>query len=162
MKQRAEALFPSTWGQLRLSPSSRNFFWTLAPERFDANVAIHANGSYDYSYDGILIFVPALIRAYRAGRLEPRIEERLQDAAAQLRQEGFRSADYLGRGRYAVILARARAKGGYPLISPLARCACSAFGPSPTGRFSSAVPARTRLPHVNFSGRTLKLTAGSL
>ena len=38
-----------------------NFFRTLAPERFDANVVIHADGSYSYSYQGILIFVPALI-----------------------------------------------------------------------------------------------------
>ena len=39
----------------------RNFFRTLAPEQFDADVSIRANGSYSYSYHGTLIFVPALI-----------------------------------------------------------------------------------------------------
>lgn len=88
-----------------------NFFRTLAPEQFDANVVIHADGSYAYSYDGVLIFVPALIQACRAGYLDTHMEGRLKDAAAQLREEGFRHADYLGRGRYAVILERIAAKG---------------------------------------------------
>lgn len=89
----------------------RNFFRTLAPERFDASVAIHADGSYDFSYDGVLIFVPALIKAYRVGRLGPRIDARLKGATKQLREEGFRSARYLGRGRYAVTLADSRTRG---------------------------------------------------
>ena len=88
----------------------RNFFRTLAPEQFDATVTIHADGSYAYSYDGILIFVPALIRAGR-GSLDPHMEAQLKDAAVQLCHEGFRTADYLGRGRYAVMLERSRAKG---------------------------------------------------
>jgi hypothetical protein len=89
----------------------RNFFRTLAPEKFDANVVIHVDGSYAYSYDGVLIFVPALIQACRAGFLEPELETRLKNAAMQLLQEGFARADYLGRGRYTVILERAAAKG---------------------------------------------------
>jgi hypothetical protein len=88
-----------------------NFFRTLAPERFYANVVINVDGSYAYTYDGVLIFVPALIQACRAGFLEPHIEARLKVAAGQLRQEGFQHADYLGRGRYAVTLERAAAKG---------------------------------------------------
>ncbi len=48
----------------------RNFFRTLAPEQFDAQVTVHADGSYAYTYDGVLIFVPALIQACRAGFLE--------------------------------------------------------------------------------------------
>ncbi|MGE0236077.1 hypothetical protein [Methylocystis sp.] len=89
----------------------RNFFRTLAPEQFDANVSIRANGSYSYSYQGTLIFVPALIQASRAGFLEPHLDGRLKDATAQLRQEGFTEADYLGRGRYAVVSQRSRANG---------------------------------------------------
>ena len=87
-----------------------NFFRTLAPEQFDANVAIHADGSYGYSYHGILIFVPALIQATRAA-LDSRTEAQLSEAAAQLCQEGFRKADYLGRGRYSVVLERSGARG---------------------------------------------------
>ena len=68
----------------------RNFFRTLAPEQFDATVSIRADGSYTYSYDGILIFVPALIQDSRAGRLDAHMEAQLKEAASQLRQEGFR------------------------------------------------------------------------
>lgn len=85
----------------------RDFFRTLAPERFDANVAIHSDGSYAYSYKGILIFVPALIRACRAGFLETQMETQLKNAASQLLNEGFSQAAYVGRGRYDVTLARA-------------------------------------------------------
>ncbi len=88
----------------------RNFFRTLAPEQFDAKVEIHADGSYTYSYDGVLIFVPALIQAER-GCPDAHMEAQLDDATVQLRHEGFRKADYLGRGRYAVIMERSRAKG---------------------------------------------------
>ena len=55
----------------------RNFFRTLAPEQFDANVSIRTNGSYSYSYHGTLIFVPALIQASRAGFLDPHLDARL-------------------------------------------------------------------------------------
>ena len=89
----------------------RNFFRTLAPERFDANVVIHADGSYAYSYQGILIFVPALIQVCRAGYLKPELEAQLKNAAMQLLQEGFARADYLGRGRYEVTLTRAVVDG---------------------------------------------------
>ena len=75
----------------------RNFFRTLAPELFDAKVAIHTDGSYSFSYDGILIFVPALIQAGR-GVIDARTEAQLKEAAGQLRQEGFRKADYLAGG----------------------------------------------------------------
>lgn len=88
----------------------RNFFRTLAPEQFDAKVAIHADGSYSYSYEGILIFVPALIQASR-GNVDAHMEAQLTEAAAQLRQEGFQKADYLGRGRYSVVLERSGSRG---------------------------------------------------
>ncbi len=89
----------------------RDFFRTLAPERFDANVAIHLDGSYAYSYEGVLIFVPALIQACRAGFLEPQVEAQLKNAAAQLLTEGFSQANYVGRGRYDVTLSRAIVDG---------------------------------------------------
>jgi hypothetical protein len=85
----------------------RDFFRTLAPERFDANVAIHSDGSYAYSYNGTLIFVPALIQACRTGYLEPQLEAKLKNAASQLLNEGFVQANYVGRGRYQVTLTRA-------------------------------------------------------
>ena len=51
-----------------------DFFRTLAPEQFDAQVTVHADGSYTYSYEGVLIFVPALIQACRAGFLDAHLE----------------------------------------------------------------------------------------
>jgi len=89
----------------------RDFFRTLAPEQFDANVSVHTDGSYTYSYDGNLIFVPALIQLSRAGYLEAHFEAQLKNAAAQLIQEGFQSAEYRGGGRYLVVLERSRARG---------------------------------------------------
>ncbi len=87
-----------------------NFSRTLTPEQFDAKVAIHADGSYVYSYDGVLIFVPALTLVAQAGFCA-RCEGQLRKLAAQLLKEGFRKADYHGGGRYAVIFEGARAKG---------------------------------------------------
>ena len=89
----------------------RNFFRTLAPEQFDASVLVCADGSYTYSYNGSLIFVPALVQLCRAGYLEAHFEAQLKNAAAQLIQEGFQSAEYLGGGRYLVVLQRSRARG---------------------------------------------------
>jgi hypothetical protein len=89
----------------------RNFFRTLAPEKFDANIAIHADGSYSYSFDGVLVFVPALIQASRAA-LDTHTEAQLRKAAEQLECEGFQNAKYLGRGRYSAVLERNCSKGG--------------------------------------------------
>ncbi|WP_292534040.1 hypothetical protein [Methylocystis sp.] len=110
----------------------QNFFRTLAPEQFDATVSIHAIGSYSYSYQGTLVFVPALIQASRAGFLEPDMDARLKDAAAQLRQEGFEKADYLGRGRYAVVLQRSRARGE-PSYFPSREMPVFSIRPQPNG-----------------------------
>ena len=88
----------------------RNFFRTLAPEKFDAKIEIHADGSYSYSFDGVLVFVPALIQASR-GELDARTEAQLRKAAEQLGREGFQNAKYLGRGRYSAVLERDGAKG---------------------------------------------------
>ena len=88
----------------------RNFARTLTPERFDAKVVIHADGSYAYSYEGVLIFVPALVRAAQVAACA-RCEAQLATLAAQLLREGFRKAEYLGGGRYSVIFEGARPKG---------------------------------------------------
>jgi hypothetical protein len=45
------------------------------------------------------------------GSLCARCEAQLGKLAAQLRQEGFRKAEYLGRGRYSVLFEGVRAKG---------------------------------------------------
>ena len=110
----------------------RNFFRTLAPEQFDANVSIRANGSYSYSCHGTLVFVPALIQASRASFLDPHLDARLKDATGQLRQEGFEKADYLGRGRYAVVLQRSRVSGE-PSYFPSREMPVFSIRPQPNG-----------------------------
>ncbi len=87
-----------------------NFFRTLAPEKFDAKIEIHDDGSYRYSYRGTLIFVPALIRAFRVG-LSPRLDAQLAKAVVHLEEEGFRDVAYLGQGRYSLLLERACSRG---------------------------------------------------
>jgi hypothetical protein len=88
----------------------RNFFRTLAPEKFDASITIHADGSYSYIFCGVLVFVPALIQASRVG-LDAHADAQLRKAAEQLGREGFENAKYLGRGRYSAVLERNCAKG---------------------------------------------------
>jgi hypothetical protein len=110
----------------------RDFFRTLAPEQFDADVSVHADGSYTYSYDGNLIFVPALIQLSRAGYLEAHFEARLKNAAALLIQEGFQRAEYLGGGRYLVVLERSRARGE-PSYFPSREMKVFSIRPQPDG-----------------------------
>ena len=88
----------------------RNFSRTLTPERFDAKVAIHADGRYTYSYQGVLIFAPALLRAIQV-TICARCEAQLRKLAAQLLQEGFHKAEYLGGGRYSVLFEGVRQRG---------------------------------------------------
>ena len=110
----------------------RDFFRTLAPEQFDASVSVHADGSYTYSYDGNLIFVPALVQLCRGGYLEAHFETQLKNAAAQLIQEGFQSAEYLGGGRYLVALERSRARG-QPSYFPSREMKVFSIRPQPDG-----------------------------
>ena len=110
----------------------RDFFRTLAPEQFDASVAVHADGSYTYSYHGNLIFVPALVQLCRAGYLEAHFEAQLKNAAAQLIQEGFQTAEYLGGGRYLVVLERSRARG-QPSYFPSREMKVFSIRPQPDG-----------------------------
>src|SRR5262245_32495822 len=80
------------------------------PEQFDAVVTVNPDGSYKYSYDGVLTFAPALVDAQR-GLLDARSEAEVAKLAPELRRDGFRKADYLGKGRFSVSFERAVTKG---------------------------------------------------
>jgi hypothetical protein len=80
------------------------------PEQFDAGVSINADGSYTYTYDGVLTFAFALADAKR-GLLDARAESEVAKLAPELRRAGFRKADYVGKGRFSVSFERAAAKG---------------------------------------------------
>lgn len=73
------------------------------PEKFNATLDINRNRSYVFRYDGLLTFSPAIAEIKQSGRLEPRAELDLNEAAKELAAEdGFRSVHYLGNGRYQV------------------------------------------------------------
>ena len=80
------------------------------PEQFDAKVTVNTDGSYTYSYDGVLTFAPALADA-RRGVLDARGEMEVAKLAPQLRQSGFQKADYLGKGRFSASLQRSVPRG---------------------------------------------------
>jgi len=74
------------------------------PENFEAKVTINKDGSYTFTYDGTLTFALALAAAKKGG-LSPRDEAEFQKAATELRKDrGFKKADYLGKGRYKVLV----------------------------------------------------------
>lgn len=80
------------------------------PEQFDAKVTVAGDGSYSYSYDGVLTFALALADASR-GRLDARAESEVGMLAPELREGGFQKAEYLGKGRFSVSYKRTVAKG---------------------------------------------------
>lgn len=84
------------------------------PENFDAKIAINKDGSYTFTYDGILTFALALAAA-RHGALSVQVENDLQKEAVKLNQEpGFKRVEYQGKGRFKVLVERS-AKPGEPL-----------------------------------------------
>ena len=80
------------------------------PEQFEAKVAVNGDGGYSYSYDGVLAFAPA-VADHKRGVLNAGAEAELAKLAPELRREGFRKADYLGRGRFSVSLEKSVPKG---------------------------------------------------
>jgi hypothetical protein len=76
------------------------------PEQFDAKVVINKDGSYTFSYDGTLTFALALAAAQK-GELSAKDEASFkQEAAKMAREPGFKKVDYLGKGRYKVLVER--------------------------------------------------------
>jgi hypothetical protein len=76
------------------------------PEKFDATVNINKDGSYTFIYDGTLTYAPALAAA-KEGKLGPKDEAELQKQAVELRKKPeFKSVDYLGSGRYKVLVEK--------------------------------------------------------
>lgn len=72
------------------------------PEKFDARVDVHRDGSYDFVYDGTLAFAPVLFRADN-GFLSQREEDELRQKAVSFREEsGYREFRYIGNGRFKV------------------------------------------------------------
>jgi len=74
----------------------------FVPENFKANVAVNNDGSYTFTYDGILAFAPAL-EAAKKGSLSQKDEAGLKQEAEKIRkQPDIKKVEYLGKGRYKV------------------------------------------------------------
>ena len=73
------------------------------PESFDAKIAINKDGSYTFTYDGILAFALA-VAAAKDRALSVNDEAQLRKEADNLRREpGFKNVEYQGKGRYKVL-----------------------------------------------------------
>jgi len=83
------------------------------PEQFDAKVVVNKDGSYTFSYDGTLTFAPALAAA-KKGELKTKDEEFFKQEVAKIaREPGFKKVDYVGNGRYKVLVEK-NGKPGEP------------------------------------------------
>jgi len=83
------------------------------PEKFDAKVVVNNDGSYTFSYDGTLTFALALAAAQK-GELSAEDEAKFKQEAAKIAHEpGFKKVDYLGKGRYKVLVEK-NGKAGEP------------------------------------------------
>ncbi len=72
------------------------------PEKFMARIVVHEDGSYTYTYDGILTFALALAAA-KEGKLTPKDEAAFKKEEEKIRGEpGFKKVSYSGNGRYEV------------------------------------------------------------
>lgn len=76
----------------------------IIPEKFNASFTINADGSADFRYDGTLVYGLAAEHA-AAGRLSSKDEKDLEALAGEMRKDkSFRSAKYIGRARYQVVI----------------------------------------------------------
>ena len=83
------------------------------PEKFDAKVVVNKDGSYTFFYDGTLTFALALAAAQK-GELSPKDEIAFKQEATKIaREPGFKKVDYLGKGRYKVVVEK-NGKPGEP------------------------------------------------
>ncbi|MFA7346283.1 MAG: hypothetical protein WCZ86_00850 [Desulfurivibrionaceae bacterium] len=80
-------------------------FGCWVPEKFQAKVAVNKDGSYTFVYDGILTFAAVLMAGQ--GELSARDEADLKKEAVKIAKEpGFKKVDYLGKGRYKVLVEK--------------------------------------------------------
>lgn len=77
----------------------------LVPEKFTALIAIKPDGSYEYAYAGTAAFAPALAQIQKAGKLSDKDEAGLKGEAEKMKRDtDVRRADYLGGGRYDLLV----------------------------------------------------------
>lgn len=85
------------------------------PEKFTAEIEIFKNGTYRFTYDGILTFVPGKAEETQSGSLSAQVEGELKGLEKKLKKEdsGFKKVEYLGHAQYKVLYERSA-----PLTAP--------------------------------------------
>lgn len=73
------------------------------PEEFTATLNVDKSKNFQFTYDGTMVFGPALGQIRERGQLSSADEAAMKDTVAGLRKEpGFASLEYIGRGRFRV------------------------------------------------------------
>jgi hypothetical protein len=75
----------------------------FVPEKFTARLEINNDGSYSFTYDGILTYVLAKA-ALMQGPLSEEDKEEIKEIGNKFKEEpGFKKATYIGKGQYEVL-----------------------------------------------------------
>ncbi|MFA7195693.1 MAG: hypothetical protein WC210_08260, partial [Candidatus Neomarinimicrobiota bacterium] len=87
-------------------------------ENFKAQIMVREDGSYHFAYEGNLASVFALA-AIKEGSFTQKNESEMREEAKNLKKEpGFKSAEYIGKGRYRVSVVKSGKPGeAYDFIS---------------------------------------------
>jgi len=81
------------------------------PEKFTAAVAVHKDGSYEFTYDGTLAHGLALV-AEKQGGLSAKDEADLAGEAVKMQQDPtMKSVSYEGKGRYKLLVKKEGKRG---------------------------------------------------
>jgi hypothetical protein len=92
----------------------------LVPEKFAASITIKPDGSYNYKYDGTVKNVLAVQAIKAKGSLSSKDEAQLKaDVEKGAKSKGIKKLNYLGEGRYELIMDQELALGQQTEIMPV-------------------------------------------
>lgn len=102
MRERARSYFVNTGLLLILSTLLTSCFF---PEKFNAQVKINRDKSYELTYNGTIILFPILFELKEGKKIDQEGEEKLNNFAKELQENdsGFESIKYVGSGRFHVL-----------------------------------------------------------
>jgi len=76
----------------------------LFPEEFESEVEIRKNGTFSFSYDGILTFVLGKAEEVKKGTLSPKANKEIEKLEKKLREDkGFKKVKYIGHSKFKVL-----------------------------------------------------------
>ena len=85
---------------LLLSLALSSCFW---PEEFQSEVDIRKDGTFNFTYDGILTFVLGKFEEVETGGLSPETNQAMEELENDLRkEEEFKKVEYLGHSKFKV------------------------------------------------------------